>query len=66
MSDHRSRAGVFAACFLVSVGANAYMIAPASIVLLLEAAFEIDKASAGLAISAAVLGSVLIQLPSAI
>jgi len=63
MSDHRSRAGVFAACFLVSVGANAYMIAPASIVPLLEAAFEIDKASAGLAISAAVLGSVLIQLP---
>ncbi|WP_226008216.1 MFS transporter [Natrinema salinisoli] len=63
MSDHQSRAGVFAATFLVSVGANAYMIAPASIVPLLEAAFRIDKASAGLAISAAVLGSVLIQLP---
>jgi len=63
MSDQHSRVGIFAATFLVSVGANAYMIAPASIVPLLEAAFRIDKASAGLAISAAVLGSVLIQLP---
>ncbi|MFC6765178.1 MFS transporter [Natrinema soli] len=63
MGAQQSRVGIFAACFLVSVGANAYMIAPASIVPLLEAAFGIDKASAGLAISAAVLGSVLVQLP---
>jgi len=39
------------------------MIAPASIVPLLVDAFRIDKAGAGLAISSAVLGSVLVQLP---
>lgn len=66
MSDtatQHSRAGIFAACFLASVGVNAYMIAPASIVPLLEDAFRIDKAGAGVAISAAVLGSVLVQIP---
>ncbi|WP_408958940.1 nitrate/nitrite transporter [Natrinema sp. 74] len=63
MSDRRSRVGVFLACFLGSVGANAYMIAPASIVPLLVAAFDVDKAGAGVAISAAVLGSVLVQIP---
>jgi MFS family permease len=63
MRDAQSRAGIFVACVLASLGANAYMIAPASIVPLLEAAFGIDKASAGLAISAAVLGSVLAQIP---
>jgi len=33
--------GVFAAYFLISAGANAYMLAPASIVPLLVAHFEI-------------------------
>lgn len=63
MSDQRSPAGVFVACFLVSVGANAYMLAPASIVPLLVERFAVSKATAGLAISAAVFGSVLVQLP---
>ncbi|WP_336135195.1 MFS transporter [Natronomonas amylolytica] len=63
MSGRRTAAGVFAACFLISIGANAYMLAPASIVPLLVDHFEISKATAGGAISAAVLGSVLIQLP---
>jgi MFS family permease len=63
MKDHASVGGIFAACCLVSLGANAYMLAPASIVPLLVDEFTISKATAGLAISAAVFGSVLIQLP---
>lgn len=63
MSDQRSPAGIFLGCFLLSVGANAYMLAPASIVPLLVEQFTISKVAAGLSISAAVLGSVLIQLP---
>lgn len=63
MSVQPRPAGVFAACFVVSVGSNAYMLAPASIVPLLVAHFEISKAAAGLAISAALVGSVAIQLP---
>ncbi|MDS0474409.1 MFS transporter [Natrinema sp. 1APR25-10V2] len=63
MRNHQSRAGVFVACFLVSVGVNAYMIAPASIVPLLVDVFDVDKAGAGVAISAAVLGSVVVQIP---
>lgn len=63
MSDQRSPVGVFLACFLVSVGANAYMLAPASIVPLLVEQFTISKAAAGFAISAAVAGSVVVQLP---
>lgn len=47
----------------MSIGANAYMLAPASIVPLLVERFTISKTAAGLAISAAVLGSVVIQLP---
>lgn len=39
------------------------MLAPASIVPLLVEHFDISKAAAGLSISAAVVGSVAIQLP---
>jgi predicted MFS family arabinose efflux permease len=63
MSEHQSRLGVFAGCFLISVGGNAYMLAPASIVPLLVDNFGIGKTAAGLSISAAVLGSIFIQLP---
>ena len=63
MSDQRAPVGIFVACFLVSVGANSYMLAPASIVPLLVEHFAISKAAAGLSISAAVAGSVIIQLP---
>ncbi|MDS0477031.1 MFS transporter [Natrinema sp. 1APR25-10V2] len=63
MVTQRTRAGVFAACFLASAGMNAYMIAPASIIPLLVEAFDVDKAGAGIAISAAVLGSVVVQIP---
>ena len=57
---------VLAACFLVSVGANAYFIAPASVVPLVVAEFGVTKAAAGSIISAAVLGSVLAQLPGGV
>lgn len=63
MSDQRFPAGLFVGCFLLSVGANSYMLAPASIVPLLINQFSISKVAAGASISAAVLGSVLIQLP---
>ena len=63
MRSQISQVGIFVGCFLVSVGANAYMLAPASIIPLIVEEFTVDTASAGLAISAAVLGSVLIQLP---
>jgi predicted MFS family arabinose efflux permease len=63
MSEESSALGVFVACCLVSLGANAYMLAPASIVPLLVEEFTISKTTAGLAISAAIFGSVLVQLP---
>lgn len=63
MTEQRSPVGVFVACFLVSIGANAYMLAPASVAPLLAERFEISKAAVGLAISAAVAGAVVIQLP---
>lgn len=63
MSDQGAPTSIFVACFLVSVGANSYMLAPASIVPLLVEHFVISKSTAGLSISAAVAGSVLIQLP---
>jgi MFS family permease len=63
MRSRSSLAGVFVGCFLASVGANAYMLAPASIVPLLVDAFGVSEAGAGLAISATILGSVVVQLP---
>lgn len=63
MSDQRSPVGIFLGCFLMSVGANAYILAPASIIPLLVDHFTISKVAAGFSISAAVLGSVMIQLP---
>lgn len=63
VSEQRTPAGIFVGCFLISMGANAYMLAPASVVPLLVERFAIGKPAAGLAISAAVGGSVVIQLP---
>lgn len=63
MREHRTPIGIFVACFLVSVSANSYILAPASIIPLLVEHFQITKATAGLSISAAVAGSIVIQLP---
>lgn len=49
--------------FIMSMGINAYFIAPASVVPFLIEAHEITKASAGLAVSVPILGSVLLQIP---
>lgn len=64
MIDERRPWFILVACILISVGTNAFMIAPASIVPLLVAEFGLGKAGAGTAISVAILGSVLVQLPS--
>ncbi len=54
---------VLSGCFLVSVGFNAYLLSPASLLPLLTGEFGVDKPTAGLAISAAYLSWVLLQLP---
>ncbi|MFB6169833.1 MAG: MFS transporter [Haloarculaceae archaeon] len=54
---------VLAGCFILSVGVNAYMIAPSSISPLFVERFGISTAAAGNIISAAVLGSILTQIP---
>lgn len=55
--------GLLLACFIVSTGINAYFIAPASVVPFLTEIYGVDKATAGLAVSAPILGSVLLQIP---
>ncbi|WP_332898284.1 MFS transporter [Haladaptatus sp. CMSO5] len=51
-------------CFIVSIGFNAYLFAPASIMPSFVAAFGIDKPTAGLSISAVFLAWGLFQIPS--
>lgn len=62
LRDHRPYL-LLAGCFVISTGINAYFIAPASVVPLLIEAHGIDKATAGLAVSVPILGSVLLQIP---
>ncbi len=50
-------------CFLISTGFNAYALAPASLLPVLIAEFEIGKSIAGLAVSAVFLGWAGLQLP---
>lgn len=54
---------ILVGCFLVSVGFNAYALAPASLLPLLVAEFDIGKAIAGLAVSSVFLGWAGLQLP---
>lgn len=54
---------VLAGCFLLSVGVNAFMIAPSSIAPLFVERFGITKAAAGNIVSAAIVGSIFTQLP---
>jgi predicted MFS family arabinose efflux permease len=49
--------------FLVSVGYNAFTIAPAPVLPLLAGEFGVDKPTAGLAISAVYVSWVLLQIP---
>lgn len=54
------------ACFGISVGYNAYLIAPASILPLVAETFDVGAATAGLSISAAYLGWIVAQLPGGV
>lgn len=54
---------VFAGCFLISIGANAFMIAPSSIAPLFVEQFGIEKAAVGDIVSAAIVGSIVTQIP---
>ncbi|MFC6989675.1 MFS transporter [Haloplanus sp. GCM10025708] len=63
MTGHRRAWFVLAACIAVSVGYNAYVIAPASVLPRLAADFGIGEATAGLAISAVYLSWVALGIP---
>lgn len=54
---------MFAGCFLVSIGVNAFMIAPSSIAPLFVERFAIEKAAVGDIVSAAIVGSIVTQIP---
>lgn len=54
---------VFAGCFCLSIGANAFMIAPSSIAPLFEAEFAISRGAVGNIVSAAIVGTILTQIP---
>ncbi|WP_299269582.1 MFS transporter [Halorientalis sp.] len=64
MTERDFRSVLFLACFLSSVAANAYIIAPASVAPLLLDQFDVTRSAAGVAISAAVFGFAFVQLPS--
>lgn len=63
MASLSRRWAILLGCSLVSIGVNAYFLAPASVVPLVVSAYDVSRVGAGSAISAAILGSVLIQLP---
>jgi len=64
MTPRVRRWTILLGCALVSVGVNAYFLAPASIVPLVVSDYGVSPVAAGAAISVAILGSVLVQLPS--
>jgi predicted MFS family arabinose efflux permease len=61
--NHRNLLSVLA-CSLIAMGLFAYLIAPASILPILDAEFGIDGATSGFSISIVYLGWLLFQLPS--
>ena len=64
MSTTRTRPRlVLAGCFLMGVGFNAYLIAPASVVPLLTASFDVGKPAAGFAVSALYLAWSALGIP---
>mgnify|MGYP003857399675 CR=1 FL=1 len=56
--------GVIAGCFLLSVGANGFIIAPSSIGVLFAERFDVTTAIVGNAVSATFVGLIVIQIPS--
>lgn len=63
VDDNSSAWAVLAGCLLLAVGVHVFMIAPSSIAPLLVERFSISKAAVGNAVSAAILGSILVQIP---
>lgn len=66
MTDRTKPALVLAGCVFIGASTNAYMIVPASIAPHLVTDFAIRRTDVGTAVSAAVFGSVLAQLPSGV
>lgn len=64
MLSRARRWAILFGCGLVSIGVNAYFLAPASIIPLLVDAYDVGRVAASAGISVAILGSVLVQLPS--
>jgi len=54
---------VLGGCFLLSVGANAFIIAPSSVAPLFAERFGVPNAAVGDVVSAAILGVILTQIP---
>lgn len=63
MTDRTRPWLVLAGCFVLSVGVNAFMIAPSSIAPLFAERFGVAPTAAGDMVSAAIVGSILTQLP---
>ncbi|MFB6156718.1 MAG: nitrate/nitrite transporter [Haloferacaceae archaeon] len=64
MEASRRAWAVLAGCWLIAVGYNAYLIAPASVLPRLATAFGVDKPTAGFVISAVYAAWVLVQVPA--
>ncbi|MFB6301903.1 MAG: nitrate/nitrite transporter [Haloferacaceae archaeon] len=64
MATSRRARAVLAGCWVIAVGYNAYLIAPASVAPRLAASFDGDAATAGLAIGAVYAAWVLVQVPA--
>ena len=64
MNDRTDPRAVLAGCFLLSVGVNAFVIAPSSVAPLLAERFGVANAAVGDVVSVAILGVILTQIPA--
>lgn len=64
MNDRTNPWPVLAGCFLLSVGANAFIIAPSSVAPLFAERFGVANAAVGDLVSVAILGVILTQIPA--
>ena len=64
MNDRTNPRAVLAGCFLLSVGVNAFVIAPSSVAPLFAERFGVADAAVGDVVSAAILGVIFTQIPA--
>jgi MFS family permease len=64
VNDRTDPRAVLAGCFLLSVGVNAFVIAPSSVAPLLAERFGVANAAVGDVVSVAILGVILTQIPA--